>query len=228
MATSVQEVGGIQTYPPKQVITDEARKEQSESEKKLWREVHHGVVIDNAARNVVNRLLREQRDDVDTWIELRNALARLFAKNQGSSKDLHDMHRDKIVSTYREKFDEAITWARFKDYHADHKTKTTASEPNEKTNVSHINQELYLKYFKGLNPLTVCYVVSSDAEGCVRAKRTHRVDAILALCKIAASQAMTEEQSYNVSNWIDNIGYYAEETHYMADNPGSHMRFDDN
>lgn len=225
----------VQTYPPRKTRDD--RESESQFQRDFWRSVHHGAVINDAVRPIVHTLTREQRDNLELWTEIKRTSAVTFADANANSPDLCDLPFNNIVKTFHKEFDHAVIWERFRDYHTDYETKNTASDPNEKTDTSHIDRELYQKYFAGLDPLTICCVVSSDAEGCVRRKLTHRVDAILAFCLIAEQFYSTEQaeiikelnegQFSPIAGWIEKIQFYVDETHYMANNPGADMRFDD-
>lgn len=214
------------TYPP--VTTEEQRIENENFQKTFWRNTHHNIVIDDAVRPIVYKLTRDERDSVETWTGIRNSLASIFATQNCTSVDLNDLPYNDIIKKYHKKFDEAFTCVRFRDYHEDHKTKSVASEPNEKIDTTHIDINLYMKYFKGLKPLMVCYISGPAAEGCVRAKLTHRVNAILAICKIAMEQEEDPETKKCIGYWVNSIEFYANEAHYMSDDPNAEMRFDDN
>lgn len=218
----------VQTYPPKKSYN---RQSDDMWQANFWDGIHRQNVADKFAFKVVNNLTREQRDKPDQWTDIRNNAAHQFAKdivvNPEHNKYFIKLTHEKIIDLYCNKFIELLVSFRYNDYFNDYETKNTESEPNEVTDVSHIDKALYEKYFSYLDTNTVCSTASNWAEGCVRAKRTHIADVVLALCKLAVTQTNDPKKLENINNWISEVGYFAVEAHYMGDTPGAAMRFDD-
>lgn len=214
------------------------------TEDQIWIEVHINYIVNNDTIKCTSELSIEQRSNPILFAKIRNDKAHLFATAhfEEINSQLPHIGLGDIIEIYEKSFDDVLIHLRFRDYLKDHEVKQTPSEPNEPTNFSHINQLLFDKYFFGVDPLQILGCLTSHAEGCVRDKRTHTVDAIYAFAQIANHlvqaklkklQSMhsplncsSDDGTFAECN-LSNIGYFREETHYMANNPGAHMRFDD-
>lgn len=196
------------------------------------RDVRIKGTVDDAVSNVVYSMTKANRENTNAWDGIITTALYQFMEIIEDNPDFKDMGSYDILEKYDAAFRRTMVICRFTDYCDDFKVKNIASEPSEPTNIK-VDIPIYKKYFDKIDPYSVSYILSSCAEGCVRNKLTHRADAIVAFCKIAAFCKMDElhdlvDPVYAFDDLISNAKFYADETHYMADNPAARMRFDDN